>query len=296
MTDVALTDDHRAVNVRHRDAATPAAGPRARGRRGRGAGRRGGLDLLGLVGVALLIGLWYLASLVVSRTMLPLPHDVLTRISDEFTSSLQLEAFGIQAKGLLGNLVYTTINVLVAVLVGAVVGVLVGLVSAKSRTFRTILDPIVLIGGTVPVLVAAPFFLIWFGTGRSVALLIIGLYTAFVLIVFAQRAADNVEPVYEQNALTLGADQRRVLRTVLLPAVVPEVLGGVRIALAGAWGLAAIAELLGLPAGLGKVVQSYSTTTDTAGIFAAIVLLGATAAIADAVVASSIRRLFRWRG
>jgi ABC-type nitrate/sulfonate/bicarbonate transport system permease component len=276
-------------------AADRQAVPELSGTARRGRLRRPGVDPLGLIGLVGLVGLWYLATLRVDRVSLPLPQDVLGRLSEEFTSSYELMSFGIQGEGYLGNLIYTTQNVLVAVALGSVAGVVVGLLSARHRTFRAMIDPIVLIGGTVPILVAAPFFLIWFGTGRSVAYLIIALYTLFTLVVFAQRAADNLDPLYEQNAQTLGASRRQVLRTVLAPGVLPEILGGVRIALAAAWGLAAIAELLGLPSGLGKVVQAYATTTDTEGIFAAILLLGVVAAITDRIVAAALRRAFRWR-
>lgn len=276
--------------------AAPVAAPERSGAAGRRRGARLDVDPLGIVGLLLLVGVWYLATLTVSRLSLPLPQDVLGRLSDELTTSYQMTSFGIQSEGYLGNLLYTAQNVVVAVAVGSILGVLIGLVSARSSVFRAALDPLVLVGGTVPVLVAAPFFLIWFGTGRVVAYLIVGAYTMFTLIVFAQRAADNLDPVFEQNARTQGADRRQVLRTVLLPAVLPEVLGGVRIALAAGWGLAAIAELLGLPAGLGKVVQAFATTTDTEAIFAAILLLGVVAAVTDVIVATLLRRAFRWRG
>lgn len=257
--------------------------------------RRLPLDPLGLVGIVLLVGGWWLLAQSLSPTQVPAPQDVLQRISDEATSSYQMQSFGLQREGFLGNLLYTATTVLIAVGVGSLVGILLGLFSARSPLFRAGLDPVVLVGGAVPVLVAAPFFLIWFGTERWVAYLIVGLYSALTLIVFAQRAADNLAPTYEQNARTLGASRGAILRTVLLPGILPELLGGVRIALAAGWGLAAIAELLGLPAGLGKVVEAYATTTDTQAIFAAILLLGIAAVIVDTIVVLALRRLFRWR-
>jgi ABC-type nitrate/sulfonate/bicarbonate transport system permease component len=253
------------------------------------------VDPLGLVGVVLLVAAWWLVAELTSPTTVPAPLDVVARIADEATTSYQMQSFGLQRQGYLGNLLYTATTVLLAVAVGSLIGVLVGLISVRAPRFRAALDPVVLVGGTVPVLIAAPFFLIWFGTERWVAYLIVGLYSAFTLIVYAQRAAENLDPAYEQNARTLGADRRTILRTVLLPGVLPEVLGGVRIALAAGWGLAAIAELLGMPAGLGKVVEAYATTTDTEAIFAAILLLGIAAVVVDTIVVLALRRLFRWR-
>src|SRR5438876_297164 len=83
-----------------------------------------------------------------------------------------------------------------------------------------------------------------FGVERMSAVLLVAIYVAVILYVFAQRAADNLDPVYEESAYTLGATPRRIVWDILVPGTVPAILGGVRIALAGAWGLEAIAELL----------------------------------------------------
>ena len=265
-------------------------------RRGRTArGTSGSFDPFGLVGIVLLIGLWYFATLFVEPVQLPYPHEVLSRIVGDFFGAEELAAYGVGEGGLASSVIYTAQNVIIAIVIGSVIGVLIGLTSARVRWFRALLDPIVLIGGTVPILVAAPFFLIWFGTGRASAVLLITVYTMFILIVFAQRAADNLNPVYESSALTLGAGKRRILRDVLVPGTLPEILGGIRIALAGAWGLAAIAELLGLPNGIGKVVQVLATQSDVEGILAAVLVLGVLGVIVDALVAFGIRRMFRWR-
>jgi ABC-type nitrate/sulfonate/bicarbonate transport system permease component len=251
-------------------------------------------DPLGLLGVVLLLGLWWLLTLVVSRTALPLPQDVARRIGDDFLSAPELALYGVGQNGLLSSVVYTVENVLLAVGIGGAIGTVAGLASARIELVRSLIDPVVLTAGTIPILVTAPFFLIWFGIGRISALLLVILYVSTILYIFAQRAASNLDPVYEDAARTLGASQRRLIRDVLLPGTVPEILGGVRIALAGAWGLEAIAELLGLPNGIGKIIQVLAQQTDAEGILAAIVLLGVVAVLFDALAAFSFRRITRW--
>jgi ABC-type nitrate/sulfonate/bicarbonate transport system permease component len=252
------------------------------------------VDVLGLLGVVFFVLVWYGLTYVIPRFSLPLPQSVAARIGHDFFSSPELAAYGVGGNGLAANLLYTAVNVVIAVGIGSTLGVVIGLVSARVGAFRAIVDPIVLIGGTVPILVAAPFFLIWFGTSRMSSVLLVTLYAMFILIVFSQRAAENIDPVYEQSALTLGASRFQVLRD-LFPGTIPEILGGVRIAFAGAWGLEAIAELLGLPSGLGKVVQVLSTQTDSEGIFAVVMLLGIVAVILDGIIVYVMRSFFRWR-
>ena len=252
------------------------------------------VDPLGLVGLVLLVALWWLLTLVVSRTQLPLPQDVFARVRDDFGSAPELAFYGVGQNGLLDSMFYTVENVLTAVAVGATIGTLAGLAAARFRLVREIGDPVVLTAGTIPILVAAPFFLIWFGVERISALLLVILYVSTILYIFAQRAADNLDPVYEDAARTLGAAPRQTIRDVLMRATLPEILAGVRIALAGAWGLEAIAELLGLPNGIGKTIQVLSQQTDAEGIMAALVFLGLVAVLFDALTAAVFRWLTRW--
>ena len=65
-----------------------------------------------------------------------------------------------------------------------------------------------------------------------------------------------------------------MLRDILIPGTVPEILGGFRIALAGAWGLEAVAELLGSQSGIGKVLEVLAGATDPQGIIATLLVLG----------------------
>ena len=257
--------------------------------------RLASVDVLGLLGLVLLILVWWALAHVVPTTALPWPQSVAARIARDFFSAPEMAMFGVGKNGLLANLIYTTENVLIAVTIGSLVGSLAGLASARIELVRAIIDPIVLTAGTIPVLVTAPFFLIWFGVNRGSALLLVALYVSTILYLFAQRAANNLDPVYEDEARTLGASQSRIIRDLLIPGTLPEVLAGIRIALAGAWGLETIAELLGSQVGLGKIIQVMAQQTDAEGILAALIVLGAAAVLFDTLAAYGIRTLTRWR-
>lgn len=252
------------------------------------------VDVLGVVGLGVFVAVWWALTHVTSRTVLPAPQDVFERVGRNFFSAPELTLYGVGQNGLLDSMVYTVENVLIAVAIGTAIGALAGLAAARVDLVREVTDPVVLTAGTIPILVTAPFFLIWFGVERISALLLVILYVSTILYIFAQRAADNLNPVYEDTARTLGASRRQIIRDVLIPGTLPEVLAGVRIALGGAWGLEAIAELLGLPNGIGKIIQVLSQQTDAEGIMAALVFLGAVAVVFDALTAALFRRLTRW--
>jgi ABC-type nitrate/sulfonate/bicarbonate transport system permease component len=75
----------------------------------------------------------------------------------------------------------------------------------------------------------------------------------------------------------------------------PEVFGGIRIALAGAWGLEAFSELLGAPHGIGRVIQAMGSGMDTETMVAAILALALVAVAFDVIVAAVFGFITRWR-
>lgn len=266
-------------------ARTPRTGPLSTAR---------SVDVLGVAGLLLFVAVWWALAHVISRTQLPLPQDVFQRVGQDFFGAPELALYGVGENGLLDGMLYTAKNVLLAVGIGATIGTVGGLASARFDLLREVIDPVVLTAGTIPILVTAPFFLIWFGVGQASALLLVVVYVSTILYIFAQRAAYNLDPVYEEAARTLGATRGQTIRNVLIPGTAPEILGGVRIALGGAWGLEAIAELLGQPNGIGKTIQVLSQQTDMEGIMAALVFLGTVAVVFDALTATGFRWLTRW--
>jgi ABC-type nitrate/sulfonate/bicarbonate transport system permease component len=255
------------------------------------------MDPLGILGLLLLIALWWgVSSLeLVSRLFLPPPGEVARTIAENFFSSPYLANYHLGDAGLSASLLYTASNVLIAIAISCVVGIALGFITARVGLFRSILDPVVLTAGTIPILVTAPFFLIWFGTSRAAQIALLILYGTTIVYLFAQRAVGNLDPVYVAAAQTLGASPRRILLNVYLVGTLPEVFGGIRIALAGAWGLEAVSELLGAPKGIGRVIQAMASGMDTPTMMAAIFALAIVAVGFDVIVAGVFGFITRWR-
>lgn len=252
-------------------------------------------DPLGLIGIILLLAFWAALVPITSRSALPTPWGVATVVVDKFWYNKTFAFYGLEDTGFFSALIYTIQNVLMAVLVGGTIGILLGLVTARSSLLRAVVDPIVLTLGTVPILILSPFLLLWLGGDRTSAVAMVGFYVAVILYTYAQRSADNLDQVYEASARTFGATDGRILRDILIPGTIPEILGGIRIALAGAWGLEAVAELLASQRGIGKLIESITKGSDVESLFAALLLLGVTAALFDMIVTVAIAYLTRWR-
>src|SRR6201999_3065610 len=135
-----------------------------------GPGKRSGKSRQRLVGImytVLGVGLffagWWWAATQLPRSRLVTPLDAGRDLWANFFYSPRLGVFGLGEVGYGSLLLYTLGNVLVGLLIGGAIGILIGTASVRLKLLRVFVDPIVLVLGTGPVLVAAPLFLLWFG-------------------------------------------------------------------------------------------------------------------------------------
>ncbi|TPE48063.1 ABC transporter permease [Amaricoccus solimangrovi] len=246
-----------------------------------------------LGGIALFFIVWTLGHLVIGR-YLPPPWQVIAAAVTHFFDSRYFVGLGLPPGGYWPHLVSTTYTALLGCAVGAVIGTLTGLGSAHSNVIHQITRPIVAILGTVPILVAAPFFLIWFGVSENSKIILVAFYSAVVLHLYALRAVEHLHPSFAESASTLGAGPWMIFHRVSLPGSVPELFGGLRAALGAAWGLAAITELLGTDRGIGRVIITTWGVQDIASMMGGLLLLALIAVIADALLMLARRAATRW--
>jgi len=250
--------------------------------------------LLQLVGFAIFVGIWWLLARRNPITV-PSPSQVWNDLRDNFVTSPYLEAHGLaDGTGYWYDLAYSVENVLIGVAIGTAIGVGLGLISVPVPIVSQVLNPIMATFGAAPIFVAAPFFLVWFGVVSTAQVTMVAFYTAVLLYIFSRRSAENVRREYLEAAACFGARPRETFRRVYVPATVPELLGGFRIALAGAWGLEAIAELLGAQHGIGFLINYYSTVYGLVGMMSLTLLLGVVAIVFDALAVLGGRALIRW--
>jgi ABC-type nitrate/sulfonate/bicarbonate transport system permease component len=211
-----------------------------------------------------------------------------------FVFSPRLDVFGLGDAGYGMLTLYTLENVLIGLSAGAAIGILLGVASVFIRPLRAAIDPIVLVMGTVPVLVAAPLFLLWFGIVPFTQVLLVAFYSAVMMVLFSQKAVENLDPIYERSAMTFGATLSRRLWHVFIPGSIPEILGGLRITLASAWGLEVFAEILGAPSGIGQAIKALTNLNDVSGLLACVAIVAVVAITTDALLVLLAGRITRW--
>ena len=245
-------------------------------------------------GVALFFVVWWVAASQLPRSRLVTPLEAGSDLWTNFLYSPRLGVFGLGKVGYGSLLLYTLINVFVGLVTGGAIGILIGIASARLRLLRAFVDPIVLVLGTVPILVAAPLFLLWFGVVPFTQVLLVALYSAVMMILFSQRAAENVDPVYERWAMTFGAELGVRIRHILIPGTVPEIIGGLRITLASAWGLEVFGEILGAPSGIGQAIKALTNLSNVSGLLACVLIVAVTAIVTDILLVALARRVAAW--
>lgn len=188
----------------------------------------------------------------------------------------------------------TLARVLVFWIAGSALGVLVGLAMARTRWLRLALTPVIEAVRPVPPVALIPFVILWFGIGDSGKLFLGALACFMVMVVNTTVAVGNVPPVYLRAARSLGAPTGRVYRSVVLPAIVPEILSGFRIGSALAFAVVVAAEFLGADAGVGRLIMQASRTLNTSVVLLGTILIAVMAVLLDQVISRISAYLTRW--
>ena len=179
---------------------------------------------------------------------------------------------------------------------GVIIGVPVGLAMGLSNRWRGIFDPIVELLRPIPPLALIPLFIVWFGIGEEGKVNLL-LFAAVWIMVIAARSgvlAVNVSKVHA--AYSLGASKAQVLRHVILPNALPEILTGVRVAIGVCWGTLVAAELLGASSGLGFTIFKARQFFLLDLMLASVILISILGVSMDIVMRMAEKRLIPWRG
>ena len=241
--------------------------------------------LIGLTVIAILLSIWLIATVggFVRPLFVPGPAD-LARGFEQWGPSMPDDIW--QTVGL---------RIVPGFILGGLVGLVVGILMAISQTFRAVADPIVEVVRPLPPLALIPLLILWFGIGIGTHVVMIAFGTFIVMVVTAYEAVRNVPPIYLQAAATLGASRAQTFRRVIVPAIVPDIFGGVRVAVAASFGYAVAAELMGAQGGVGWFMVTSRHYLLTENIVAALIVIVVMAFLADQLVRWVNRRLTSWK-
>lgn len=230
---------------------------------------------LGLIIPAILLASWQLAAStgLFSVVQLPPPAMVLSAAGE------------LLARGELGNhIAISTQRVVIGFVLGAALGLILGATVGLSKIADALFAPTIGALRAVPSLAWVPLLILWLKIGENskVTLIIIGAF--FPVFTTVSLALRHVDRNLVEAARAFGLKGVRLLTTVQLPAVVPAVFSGLRLALAQAWLFLVAAELIASSMGLGFLLTDSQNNGRTDRLFLAIVLLAVIGKITDALL------------
>jgi len=264
------------------DAAAPAAtAPRPAGPRSRRAAAPW------LPPVALLVGLVALWELVV--VLADIPDYVLPAPSEVAAALVR------NADVLAGHTVSTLTTAVVGLVAGASVGVGLAFAMAASTSLRAALYPLVVVSQSIPMVVLAPLFVVWFGFGLLPRLLVVALVSFFPVAVATVGALTSADRDQVDLVRAMGGSRRDVMRHVLLPGAVPGLFTGLKVAASYAMFAAVVGEWIGASSGLGLYLERSRASFATDQMFAAVVVIAAVSVLLVGLVFAAERLAAPWR-
>ena len=238
------------------------------------------------VPLLILLALWQLLAM-----FGPIPKQVLPDVPTVGTAFWGLVRDGDISNHLVRSLARAASGLGAAILVGIVAG----LSMATFRTARLLVNPIVQIFYPMPKSALIPVMIIWFGLGDLSKIVLIFLGCLLPVTVSSFNGARGVNPFLIWSARSLGASPASTLVQIVLPAAMPEILNGVRTALAFSFILMVSSEFVIAKDGVGYLISQLGDGGAYAAMFAVIIAVSLVGFAADRLFGAFVRRQLRWR-
>jgi taurine transport system permease protein len=241
-------------------------------------------------GVVILAAWWGLSEArVVSHLFLPTPREV-------FDAAVSFYRDGYANASMAEHVGASLMRILTAAAIATALGVPVGLLMGLSRWAKGVFDTPIEFYWPLPPLAYLPLMIIWLGIGEvsKIALLTMAMFAPIALS--AQAGVRSVSLERVNVALSLGATRFQLLREIVLPSALPEILTGIRISLGVGWGTLVAAELIAATRGIGHFIMSASQFLATDFVFVGIGVIALCAFAFSFAMRMIERWLVPWKG
>lgn len=236
--------------------------------------------LLPLGTACILVALWHFGVVISGSDLFPKPLEALGGI-------VELAQKGLLLKYIVASLFRVTIGFGLAVLVGVPLGLVLGWFRPAFLAFNPLIQAL----RPISPIAWIPVAILWFGVSDGAPIFLIFLASVFPITVSAMAAVQNMQQVYLRAAQNFGLGGLPLFRRVILPAALPQIITGIRIALGVAWLVVVAAEMIAVNSGLGYlIIDARNAGKRYDLVVAGMVLIGAIGLLLDLLV----RRLERF--
>ena len=236
--------------------------------------------------IPLLLLIWQVAvaSGLVESRLLPSPGSVWTALATEVGNGTLIYHAGV-----------TVSRALAGFLLAALVGIPFAGAMARSALVRNLFEPIFFLGYPIPKIALFPVFTYIFGIGTPSKIAFTFLECLYPIVVTCYFGFRAVQTRLIWSAQNCGASRSTILRRVILPATMPSIFSGLRVALPVAIIVVVITEMIGDSIGLGYYITIWSTRFTFANVYAAIIVIGLCGLVLDQALLVLRHRAVYWQ-
>jgi len=236
--------------------------------------------------MAALIATWWVAVVVTQSVIFPTPWNVVT-------GTLELLNNGTLFRHIGASLLRVASGFGLAVCVGVPLGLWMGWVRMAHKT----LNPIFQMLRPISPIAWIPIAILWFGVGDASPIYLIFISSVFPMVVQTTVGVHTIEKRYLRAAANFGVSRLTLFRRVVIPAVLPQVIVGMRIGMGVAWLVVVAAEMIALHSGLGYMIMDSRNAGNRYDlVIASMIIIGLIGLSLDGIMRMLERlKWVRWR-
>ena len=247
--------------------------------------------LLGIAFPILLIVVWDRAVAISGTPLVPSPWQVAIMMYDFAFGGIYNDAF---SGTILLHLWKSVERVYGGFLLAALLGIPLGLLIGRVDLLRQLLDPTISLLRPIPVTAWLPLSMIFFGLGPNAAIFLVFLGAFYPILLNTIFGVRSVDVRLFEAASMLGCSGSPMFRQVILPASLPSIFNGLRVAHGFAWILIVVGEMTGVPTGLGSVIMDGRTLSRTDLVVTGMIVIGVAGFVTDRLIVRLSNRLLSW--
>ncbi len=196
---------------------------------------------------------------------------------------------------LVGHVLASARRVMVGFFAAIAVAIPLGIWLGTSRVARAVFDPIISFLRPLPSMSWIPLSLLWFGITETQKYSIVFMGSFVPALLYVMEATRSIDPLLVRAARNLGANRWQVMREVLLPGCLPQILSGMKIILGLSWTCVISAELVAAKEGLGFMIMNGKEFFQTDTVMLGMVLISTTVLATDLALRGLERWLLKWQ-
>lgn len=226
---------------------------------------------------------------IISPTYLPTPQSLVAVTYD-------LVVNGYQRTPLAEHVGISLFRALTGFALGVALGIPTGLITGYNRTADAAVSPVMAFVRPIPPIAFIPMVVLYFGLGELGKVVLI-FFTAFNYAhVNAHTGAAHVPIAYLRAAQSLGLTRAQLFRKIIVPASLPQIFTGLKVAMALSWAVVVAAELVGAQRGLGFMISDAAQLFQIPTVFVGIALIGLIGLILNLALEGMETKLVHWKG